>query len=191
MIRLRFGRTAVAASVPLLLLCASLAAFGCGDDGDVTVTETAETTVTETATGASGEGPTTDADTPDGAPPAADKVVTEATPFSSPSGNIGCVIEPLFVRCDIAERDWDPPPAPADCELDYGQGLTLEAGATAELVCAGDTTLGVGGPDAALAYGESIAAGLLRCESNRSGIRCQDVETGRGFALAREGYEVF
>jgi Family of unknown function (DUF6636) len=189
MIRLRSGRAAVAASVPLLL-CASLASLGCGDD-DVSVTETVETTVTETSAEASGDGSTTGADAPDGAPPAADKVVTEATPFSSPSGNIGCVIEPLFVRCDIAERDWDPPQAPADCELDYGQGLTLEAGATAELVCAGDTTLGVGGPDAALAYGESIAAGLLRCESERSGIRCEDVETGRGFALAREGYEVF
>jgi hypothetical protein len=191
MIRPRSGRAAIAASVPLLLLCVSLVALGCGDEGDATVTERAETTVTETATGAPAEEPTTEPGAPDGAAPGADTVVTEATPFSSPSGNIGCVIEPLFVRCDIAERDWDPPQAPADCELDYGQGLTVEAGGAADLVCAGDTTVGAAGADSALAYGQSIAAGLLRCESRRSGIRCRDIETGRGFALSREGYELF
>jgi hypothetical protein len=185
MIRPRSGRFAI----PLLLLCAPFALLGCGDDDDATATAgSATTTVTETATGTGAEEPTTGVD---GAAPGADMVVTEATPFSSPTGNIGCVIEPLSVRCDIAERSWEPPQPPADCELDYGQGVTLQAGGTAELVCAGDTTLGAAGPDASLPYGESIAAGLLRCESSRSGIGCRDVETGRGFTISREGYELF
>ena len=58
-----------------------------------------------------------------------------------------------MVRCDIAERDWEPPPAPAYCELDYGQGIALSAGGDPEFVCAGDTALGA---DAPLPYGESI-----------------------------------
>ncbi|MGZ8749063.1 MAG: hypothetical protein ACXWZ2_19220, partial [Mycobacterium sp.] len=41
--------------------------------------------------------------------------VTELTSFNSPSGTIGCYIDPSKVRCDIQERDWAPPPKPASC----------------------------------------------------------------------------
>lgn len=166
------------------LLAASFLLAACGDDNEGTVAGSTADTVTET-TGAAGE-PTGGTD---GAPPPVDTEVTEPTSFSSPSGNIGCQIEPISVRCDIAERDWEPPPPPPDCKLDYGQGVTLTAGSTAELVCAGDTALDASG--AALAYGESIGAGLLRCESEQSGMRCTDTETGRGFNLSRESYELF
>jgi len=174
------------ASGALALLAASLLIAACGDNNETTVTETTtEPAVAETTdeTGEPTSGQT------DGAPPAADMEVTDLTSFSSPSGNIGCQIEPLTVRCDIAERDWKPPSAPPDCELDYGQGLTLTAGSTAELVCAGDTALSGGGSE--LAYGQSIGAGLLRCESEPSGMRCTDTETGRGFELSRESYKLF
>jgi hypothetical protein len=165
---------------------------GCGDDegSSTTAAETGategSTTVTETVTTSAegGQPPVVG----DGATPPADLEVTELTGFSSPSGNIGCLIDRESVRCDIAERDWEPPPAPADCELDYGQGVRLTAGSTAELVCAGDTALGGG---TTLAYGDSIAAGLLRCESSRAGITCRDVESGRGFSIARESYQLF
>lgn len=169
----------------LLALLALVALAGCGDDDSTT-------TVTETTT----EGATTGdeaagGDEPagaDGAPPPADTEVTELTGFSSPSGNIGCLIDRSEVRCDIAERDWDPPETPADCELDYGQGIALAAGGAADFVCAGDTALDPAAES--LDYGSSIAAGLLRCESERSGISCRDIETGRGFELSREGYEL-
>ena len=48
-----------------------------------------------------------------------------------------------------------PPKAPADCNLDYGQGIQMSAGGAPEFVCAGDTALGGGDP---LPYGQSIAA---------------------------------
>ena len=173
-------------SAALALLAASLLIAACGDNNETTVTETTmEPAVTETTDEAAE--PTNEQT--DGAPPASDTEVTELTSFSSPSGNIGCQIEPLAVRCDIAERDWKPPSTPPDCELDYGQGLTLTAGSTAELVCAGDTALNAGGSQ--LAYGQSIGAGLLRCESEPSGMRCIDTETGRGFELSRESYKLF
>ena len=127
----------------------------------------------------------------DGAPPPADTEVSGLTSFSSPSGNIGCLIDRESVRCDIAERDWQPPAKPADCKLDYGQGLTLAAGGGAEFVCAGDTALNATTSGAPLPYGESISAGLLRCESAESGISCREIESGRGFSLSREAYEIF
>ena len=108
--------------------------------------------------------------------------------FTSPSGNIGCYIDRKNVRCDISERSWEPPKAPKDCELDYGQGIELTAGAEPGFVCAGDTALG-GGEE--LAYGDSISSGLLRCESEESGMTCTDSETGRGFTISQESYELF
>ena len=68
--------------------------------------------------------------------------MAELTGFISPTDNVACMIEPSRARCDIIDRDWSLPPRPADCELDYGQGITLSAGAPAEFVCAGDTAFG-------------------------------------------------
>lgn len=174
---------------PLLVVLALLVA-GCGDDDAESgsdAPETVTTTTTTTTTIEDGSGDESGA-AGDGAPPPATTEVSELTGFSSPSGNIGCFIDPRSVRCDIRERAWDPPAARPDCELDFGQGITLATGAAPELVCAGDTALEAGPP---LAYGESIAAGLLRCESSEAGIECTDTETGRGFSLAREAYELF
>lgn len=118
----------------------------------------------------------------------ADRVVTVLTGFTSPSGNVGCMIEPSYVRCDILERDWSPPARPADCEFDYGQGIGLTPGQAARFVCAGDTALAGGGP---LAYGESISAGALSCTSTPSAMSCRDAQSGRGFSIARQSYDFF
>jgi len=120
--------------------------------------------------------------------PPSDRRVTDLTGFTSPSGNIGCYIDPTYVRCDINERSWSPPPPPPGCDLDYGQGIAMEPGGAADLVCAGDTALGGGSP---LPYGQSIGAGVLRCASAETGMTCNDVTTGRGFSLSKEGYQLF
>ncbi|MHC9292344.1 DUF6636 domain-containing protein [Mycobacterium sp. LTG2003] len=112
----------------------------------------------------------------------------EFTHFSSPSGNIHCVMGKSSVRCDIAERDWSPPPRPADCRYDYGQGISLSAGNRPEFVCAGDSARGDGD---SLAYGQAVTAGPVRCESAESGITCRDVDAGHGFRISRESYEIY
>jgi nitrogen fixation NifU-like protein len=91
--------------------------------------------------------------------------------FQSPSKNIGCASDGRFVRCDIRERDWSPPPRPANCEGDYGQGASVgRRSARGSLVCAGDTTLGAG---RVLRYGKTRRLGNgLRCKSMKSGMRC-------------------
>ncbi|MGP4058769.1 DUF6636 domain-containing protein [Mycobacterium sp. 4D054] len=109
--------------------------------------------------------------------------------FTSPSGNIGCILAEDSVRCDIAARDWTPPPRPADCPdfTDYGQGIYLGPTGPARFVCAGDTALGSG---PALDYGQLRVGGGLSCESEPSGIRCSNSH-GRGFAISRQAYQLF
>ena len=178
--------------LPLALLptVAAVLLLGCGGgDGTVTVTETlTQGTPSETAGSTTTAADSSPSTTADGDTPPADQTVKKLTGFTSPTGNIGCYIDRRSVRCDIGDPDWSPPPAPKSCQLDYGQGIELRAGGSAAFVCAGDTALGGGDT---LAYGTSIAAGLLRCESEESGMTCRDTETGRGFTLSKQGYDTF
>jgi hypothetical protein len=175
----------------LAIAAAALLLGGCGSGADtVTVTETSIASTTSSTAGstATTDTPATSTGAGDGGTPAADRTVTKLTGFTSPSGNIGCYIDRGSVRCDIDDRDWSPPKAPKSCDLDYGQGIELRAGGAAAFVCAGDTALGGGD---VLGYGSSIAAGLLRCESEESGMTCRDTETGRGFTISKQAYEIF
>jgi hypothetical protein len=88
------------------------------------------------------------------APPA----FAENVGFTSPSGNIGCILSDDLLRCDIGTRSWSPPLQPADCPdwSDYGQGIALHPTGPARFVCAGDTAMGGG---AVLPYGQFQAGG--------------------------------
>ncbi len=119
--------------------------------------------------------------------PLTTREVSELTGFTSPSGNIGCYIDPDYVRCDIRERDWSPPLRPASCPVDWGQGIYLEAGTPADFVCAGDTALSSGNP---LAYGDKIVAGSIECSSTPDGITCWDFVYGGEFSIARQAYHL-
>src|SRR4051794_8059874 len=59
--------------------------------------------------------------------------------FVSPSKNIGCSLSDSGARCDIGDRTWAPPPKPPDCDVDFGQGVTVVGTSPATLTCAGDT----------------------------------------------------
>lgn len=109
--------------------------------------------------------------------------------FTSPSGNIGCMIDSSSVRCDIRERAWSPPPRSDDCvaEMDFGQGIVLDVGAPARFVCAGDTALDGGPP---LPYGEMIVRGSLECHSEPAGVSCWDFVYGGSFEISRDSYYV-
>jgi hypothetical protein len=121
--------------------------------------------------------------------PLTTREVAELTSFSSPSGNIGCYIEPTNVRCDIAERNWSPPSKPTSCPevVSWGQGLELTVGRPAGFVCAGDTALTNGSP---LAYGDKIVSGSIECTSLPDGISCWDFVYGGEFTISRENYDI-
>jgi hypothetical protein len=109
--------------------------------------------------------------------------------FQSPSANIGCEITKHLVRCDIKHRDWNPPPKPSSCDLDWGQGLEVDRHHKGHFVCAGDTALN---PKAKkLGYGHVIRDGIIRCKSKTTGMVCTNVKTKHGFKLSKESYRRF
>jgi hypothetical protein len=55
--------------------------------------------------------------------------------FQSPSGNIGCYVFGQGARCDIRNKQWEAPPPPASCELDWGFGLTVARHGRGNYVC--------------------------------------------------------
>jgi hypothetical protein len=111
-----------------------------------------------------------------------------ATFFETPSHNIGCAISKSGVRCDIRVREWEPPPKPAWCPVDWGNGMRVGRRGVARFVCAGDTVLG---GERVLRYGSAIRRGRFRCASRRKSIRCVNVRNGHGFKLARRSARWF
>lgn len=109
--------------------------------------------------------------------------------FATPSGNIGCALSPGEVRCDVLQRTWDVPPAPADCPAAYGTGAVLSGTAAGQLTCAGDTVVDPAAE--VLGYGEAVRLGSVTCVSRETGLRCEDDATGHGFSVARASYELF
>lgn len=122
------------------------------------------------------------------APPGPSPVAVEEATFVSPSGNIGCYLDKSGARCDIGRKNWEPPPAPADCDLDWGAGVSVYEAEEASFTCAGDTVLGA---KEKLAYGKSLRAGDFLCSSDSKAMRCENTESGHGFTLAVEQYNLF
>ncbi|MGL5857134.1 MAG: hypothetical protein ACRC35_01765 [Angustibacter sp.] len=113
-------------------------------------------------------------------PDAADRVG-----FLSPTGNIGCTISSAGARCDITERDWQPPPKPASCTATWGQGLQVDS-RSARMSCVSDR---VGGGDR-LSYGQSLTRGEFTCRSAQDGMTCTYRPNGHGFTLSRMTYDI-
>lgn len=114
--------------------------------------------------------------------------ITATFQFTTPSKNIGCFVGADGARCDIAQKSWKPPPKPADCELDYGNGLAVDAEQKATVTCAGDTVLG---SKEILPYGEAVRVGSFVCESQSVGVRCTNDKSGHGFTISREKFTLF
>jgi hypothetical protein len=109
--------------------------------------------------------------------------------FLTPSKNIGCTLSATSVRCDIGRREWAPPSKPADCALDYGNGLYVEKAKTAGFMCAGDSLLGA--TKNILEYGYALRAGDFLCDSESVAMRCANQRTGHGFMLSVQSYKLF
>jgi hypothetical protein len=109
--------------------------------------------------------------------------------FRTPSRNIVCVLTEDNARCDIAKKSWQPTPKPADCGLDWGNGLYVDKTGEAGFTCAGDTVLA--SSKQTLEYGHALRAGDLVCDSESAAISCWNESTGRGFTLSAQQYAFF
>lgn len=113
--------------------------------------------------------------------------------FNVDGGNITCAIlgdnpnvDVPYTRCDIAEKSWTVT-KPADCELDYGNGLEVgdDKGA---VTCAGDTVLS-NNPE--LPPRSSIVNADFFCDWSGTELTCVNTSTSHGFTMSRTAYKVF
>ncbi len=109
------------------------------------------------------------------------------TSFSSPSGNVGCIITTTSARCDIQNRSWEAPPQPTSCRLDWGAAVAVGA-SDSGFICHGDSVLG---SSTALIYGDSARNGSFVCSSEESGMTCRNEKTGNGFFVSQQSYDLF
>jgi hypothetical protein len=105
--------------------------------------------------------------------------------FQLPSANIGCHMQPTWVRCDIQAQTYALPPKPPACQGLYGKSLRLDRRKKAELLCAADTLLPA--PET-VEYDTAVVVARMRCVVQESGVTCHDTESGFGFALSRQEY---
>lgn len=115
--------------------------------------------------------------------------------FSLDGGNTACLFSRdggVQVRCDIRDRDWEPPPAPADCAGDYGTSTVL--GKEGEFGCVSDTVFEMPGETDGtreLPEGDSVTYDDLRCDAIAGGVQCVNTKTEWGFILTRAKAQIF
>jgi hypothetical protein len=173
----------------------ALALAGCGSEAEPAAT----VTVTETATPSPAPGePTELVAAPDdpwapwakGGPPPTDVGDVDLTGFTSPSGDVACLLsggQEAQVRCDL--RDGPPPaqPKPADCPGDWGDAVVLNATGGGSLLCVSDTVFGQEGEtdgSRVLPYGDSVRYRGLTCSVRETGVQCLNA-AARGFVASR------
>jgi len=123
--------------------------------------------------------------------------------FSSPSGNIRCLLlddsSPAPVAmCQISDFTYSIPQGAAlkqdggPCEQNTvsGRDIRVDQGKQAYVTCS-YSAIGSGfGQWPALAYGQTRSLGALTCDSAPSGMTCTDGSTGHFFRISRDSYEV-
>lgn len=108
--------------------------------------------------------------------------------FQSPTGNIMCLSYGDGIRCDVMRISNNPPPRPADCDLEWGQAFEVGDNARRGVrLCYGDT---VAGNYRTLAYGRTFKGAGITCTSAQSGVTCTN-RRGAGFSISRSKQRVF
>ncbi|KAA0082678.1 hypothetical protein CIW52_17165 [Mycolicibacterium sp. P9-64] len=123
--------------------------------------------------------------------------------FSSPSGNIRCLLLSSGTRtpiamCQISDFTYSIPQgaavqqdgAPCEPNTVSGRDIRIDQGKQAYVTCS-YSAIGSGfGQWPALAYGQTRSLGALTCTSEQSGMTCADGGTGHFFRISRDSYQV-
>jgi len=108
--------------------------------------------------------------------------------FRTPSDNIHCMADvwdgTAELRCDIRDNTASAPPAPVDCDLDWGNAFAvLGAARPAVRICAGDTVMNPDYP--VLSYGSRWEQHGFTCSIATDGVTCAN-RHGNGFFLSKK-----
>ncbi|MBE7701443.1 hypothetical protein H9623_14200 [Oerskovia sp. Sa1BUA8] len=142
------------------------------------------------------EGPGTSAEAPAAEQPEAPAeepgpAVITGESVTSPSKNITCTISEDGVSCGIAELATQPA-AVDGCKGTKGYVATLTGdGVDIPCVPSADQPKKAGNDVPVLEYDQSKEVGSYSCTSSKTGMRCTDSETGKGFNLAKAGLSSF
>jgi len=115
---------------------------------------------------------------------------SEPVAFSSPSGNLVCLMTTTSVRCAATEFEYEPPPPPPGCSIPgWGHVVGIDTSGVGEFICADNAPANPDSP--ALPYGKGALVEPFACLSTERGIRCANRDTRHGFQIAREQVQVF
>jgi hypothetical protein len=114
--------------------------------------------------------------------------------FQLPSGNIGCMYDPVppnpaSLRCDIRSGLKPKLSRPPSCDLEWGDAVSLSPKGQTNLVCHGDTVIGNPGTTV-LRYGTKWTRGPFTCTSRTTGLTCKNT-VGHGFFLSVQSWRQF
>lgn len=128
-----------------------------------------------------------DSEVPTSAPTAA----STSYAFTSPSGNIACLMATEAAMCDIEETDWEVPDAVSSCVVGEAPGrLVFEVREDQGTLVCGEDPLGRESVPA-LNFGDDHRVGAYVCTSSESGVECSNRETSHGFELSRATYRTY
>ena len=148
------------------------------------------TAAAEASQGAAGQASETPSATPSATPtrqvtaPAPDDAV-ELGAFTSPSGNITCVLGKTSVSCTINEYNFTG--TDASCQNGGSMPFTASVGEEGQATSSCAEVFRSTG--ATLNYGASAKNETFACTSSDSGIACWNQYTGQGFTLSRDTSE--
>ncbi len=114
--------------------------------------------------------------------PAPDSALTMSS-FALPSGNILCEFTGDVVTCTVLDHTFANSGL-ADCGS--GPATLRVSDEFAGLYCGTEPVTSGGG--STLSYGDYAEYGEDACQANEGGLSCWNQRTGKGFALARQGY---
>jgi uncharacterized protein DUF6636 len=97
---------------------------------------------------------------------------------------------PGAARCDVRTHTWVAPPKPANCPLDWGNGVEVGDRGSGRYVCAGDTVFDQTAP--VVGAGGVVAIGSYSCTALTTGsVRCTNFVTGSGFEVSGANVSLF
>jgi hypothetical protein len=106
--------------------------------------------------------------------------------FQTVDHKVGCYMDNDGVRCDARRPKFDPGPAPADCQFDWGGGVILSRHGSAEFTCASDTTLDRNHPELNWQEGDRVKVGRFHCRAlDDFTIKCRNKRNKYGFVISR------
>lgn len=109
--------------------------------------------------------------------------------FITPSGNIGCLIGPHGMVCEIRDHSYAMPQRPADCHGNYGDVFGEDDGQPARITCHTDQPIDF--HSRVVEYGQQVRQGNEVCTVTMKYVECTDTTTGHGFQVAREFYNIY